>query len=150
MSVIVYPPTSASATSTAARLTIIAVHENQRTLRLNMASTTGAMIRTPPRSSTRMNTTDTPPNVKARVVVPMIVARQSPDKKVQRPGNGMLTPNNSRRPAYFHHLITVMNPNIETTVAITEAGNSTSPVTGSFIPGNSPNDIALVSPLYGV
>jgi hypothetical protein len=89
---------------------------------------------------------ETPLKVKASVVVPIIVAMQTPDKKVRRWGNGTLTPKKERRPAYFHHPIAVMKPSMAAAVAITEAGRRTVPGTGPM-PGKIPLDKALVSPL---
>ena len=75
----------------------------------------------------------------------MIVAMQIAERKVSRRGKGMLTPKNSRRPAYLHHFIAVMKPSIKTTVAITDAGSKTAPDTGT--PVRSPFDRAFVRPL---
>src|SRR5690242_15509348 len=101
-SVSVYVDASISTTSTAARLTSMAVHENQRRHRPTDRWTTGAMIRVPPRKSTSTRTIDKPANENGSVVVAMIVARQTPNRNVSRRGKGTLTPKNERRPAYFH------------------------------------------------
>ena len=103
------------------------------------------MMSVPPRSSTRTSTIESPPKVNASVVVPMIVAMHTPERNVSRRGKGTWTPKNSRRPAYFHQPITVMNPSMPMTVAIAEIGSSTVPLTG--VPVSSPLESAFVRPL---
>src|ERR1700754_1304227 len=105
------------------------------------------MINVPARNSTSTSTIPNPPNVNARVVVPMIVAMQMPERNVSLRGKGTEIPKNSRRPAYFHQPITVMKPNMPTIVPTAESGSNTGPSTGPLVPGNSPVERAFVSPL---
>ena len=64
-----------------------AIHENHFTLRRVRASTIGARISTPPRIRSASSTA-LAPNVYASVVVAMIPAAHSPDRKVSRVGAG--------------------------------------------------------------
>src|SRR5262249_42926778 len=113
-------------------------------------STMGPMIKVPPRNSTSTRTIEIPSKENASVVVPMIVAMHSPDKKINRLGNGILTPKNLRRPAYFHHPAADMMRNIVITVANTEAGSSSGPGTDLLSLESSPFETAFVRALYGV
>ncbi len=87
-----------------------------------------------------------PSKVKARVVVAMIVAMQTPEANVQPRGKGTATPKSRRRPAYLHHLTAEMNPSIPRAVPNTETGSMTVPGTPPP-PGRTPFDSALVRPL---
>src|SRR5262249_43794272 len=134
-------------TVSASRLTNIAAHENHRTLRFAIESTIGPIIRTPPRNRISTKTIEAPLKLKASVVVPIIVAMQRPDRKVQIVGKGSLSPNNSRRPANFHQRMTLIKPSIPATEATAEIGNSSKPDTGSLICDSRPLVSALVRPL---
>jgi hypothetical protein len=74
----------------------------------------------------------------------MIVAMHTPERNVRRVERESVKPKNLRRPAYFHHPTTVMNPNMPTTVAIAEIGNSTVPLTGPCVLVKSPFESAFV------
>jgi hypothetical protein len=78
----------------------------------------------------------------------MMVAMQTPERKVSRRGKGILIPRTLRRPAYFHQPASVRNPNIPTTVAIAEIGSSTVPLIGVAV--RKPFARDFVRALYGV